>query len=193
MSTPSPDQSEKRPLTESEKQALPVVWSVGDRAAWVDPLSNEATAFGPLVEIVADRHPVLGRKMVEIKSRDGAQSWVHASDLGRADVDSLTRAEQAGKPLPPPPAPAEPRKVYLDQVGLMAWEGLMSMRSDASRRLDAAREHEEKAHQARVMSLMTHLGGLDLLSQEYAGIVLRSENGKPYLEAVTEQPGEGQS
>ena len=83
----------------------------------------------------------------------------------------------------PPPAPAEPRKVYLDQVGLMAWHGLMAMAASAHRRVAEIEEAEKKAHEARALSLMTHLGALDILTLDGPQPTLEFEHGKPYLVA----------
>jgi hypothetical protein len=96
-------------------------------------------------------------------------------------------------PSLPPAPPAGPRKVCLDSVGLMAWHGLMAMRSEAQRRLAEADEAERKGHDARLMSLLTHLGALDLMGPENEALGLRIENGKPYLVAVQAQPKDGQS
>ena len=81
-------------------------------------------------------------------------------------------------------ARGEPRRVLLDSVGLMAWRGLLAAKSDGQRHMAAVEEFEHSEHEKRVLSLMTHLGALDLL-QGRGGLRLSyGEAGKVYLEAV---------
>lgn len=100
------------------------------------------------------------------------------------------RGKQVTPAQTPPPAPAEPRKVYLDHVGLMAWRGLVALHADAQARLDQAEKREAEARDGRLLSLLTHLGALDLLRDGYAVRAVEGEAGKVYLESVPLPGGE---